>query len=66
MDHHHDHDQHTDTRDSGEFRFSWLDTWWPALLIAFAIVCVVWLGSFDPQRPQTGSGSDLVSSIDKR
>ena len=42
------HNQHTDTRDSGEFRFSWLDTWWPALVIGFGISCVLWLALFNP------------------
>ena len=55
------HHQHTDTRDSGEFRFSWLDTWWPALLIAFGILCVLFLGTFDPQTPQSGAGSTYIS-----
>ena len=42
------HNQHTDTRDSGEFRFSWLDTWWPALVITFGICCILWLALFNP------------------
>ena len=33
----------------GEFKHSWIDTWWMAGVIALAIVAIFWLALFNPK-----------------